>query len=91
MNKKVQKLYNFGLTNGMYGLALKSEIDEMVQDLNTTVYKQSLATFEDVQDYMCLMGDVSVGVYQTSDGVIEVCGEDEGWEIVLISNLKLVS
>ncbi|NMM64371.1 hypothetical protein HBE96_17260 [Clostridium sp. P21] len=87
----LQKLYNFGLNGGAYGLATEKEIGEMCADAATTIYSLSLASKEDIEEYMCLMGDVELGVYQTTDGVIEVCGEDEGWEIVLISNLKLVS
>ncbi|OFI05262.1 hypothetical protein CLOACE_18800 [Clostridium acetireducens DSM 10703] len=54
----MKKLINFGLENGTYGLGTEEEIQEMCKDWNTRVYRKELATYKEVEDYICLGGEI---------------------------------
>lgn len=52
---------------------------------------RKLARLIDVENQMCCTGDLISGVYQVVEGVIEICDEEEGWDVILINNPRVVA
>jgi hypothetical protein len=86
----MKKLFNFGLKSGTVGVATEQDIQELCVVIGTTVYAQDLSSHSDVENFICEGGIIDEGFYQVSDGTIEVTGEEEDYEIVLIPFLRLV-
>lgn len=89
---KAEKLFNFALAQEeIWGVATEKQIQQLSQEKGLATWVQIVASYKSVEDYILEGGEITAGSYQIDDGVIEVCGEEEDYEIVLISNLKIVA
>ncbi|GCD12717.1 hypothetical protein [Clostridium tagluense] len=88
---KMKKLFGYMLvTEEIHRVGTQEEINQMVIKKGFPVWVQTLVSRDTVFDWICEGGEVEEGFYVVSDGVIEVTGEEEDYEIILISNLKAV-
>jgi len=71
--KKLTNFYQMGFENGMYGCGTQSDITEICQEYDTTVYNQELANYSDAEWFVCC-GECSIkdGYYNVVGGLLEV-------------------
>jgi hypothetical protein len=87
---KAEKLFNFALTQEeIWRVATERQIQQLSQEKELAIWVQTLAFYRTVEEYIVEGGEIPEGSYQVADGVIEVCGEEEDYQIILISNLRI--
>ncbi|MCB2297070.1 hypothetical protein [Clostridium tagluense] len=78
---KLETLYSFGLNDNSYGVLTGSQIDEMCIEANTTIYKKTIASYDDAEWMVCCGGTIEEGVYLVENGLLE-CDEDGELEFI---------
>jgi len=88
---KMQKLYGYMLAiEEEFRIGTEVEIKEMVKKVGQPLWIKTLISSQELVGFMAEGIEVIEGYYITSDETCEVCGEEEDWEVVKLSNLVLV-
>lgn len=86
MNKQM-KLYGYMLVEEeVLRVGTEVEIEQMVKEIGQPVWIKTFLSGDAIENLICEGIEVAEGDYATTDGSIEICGEDEDWEIVKIPN-----
>lgn len=83
----LQRLFNYGLCTGAYGIDTAEGIEEMAKDLGTEVYSQTLASYKDTLEWLSMGWEIPNGYYKVTDGAIEINSEDWDEPIIFIPNI----
>jgi len=84
---KLEKLVAFELNDGQDGVETERELLERCEQYKTTIHKQSIATYEEVEWEVCCGSTIEEGTYLIEDGLLEV---NEDGELFLINFRKVI-
>ncbi|WMJ81226.1 hypothetical protein RBU49_02940 [Clostridium sp. MB40-C1] len=74
---KVEKLFDFRLQNGFFGININKYIYKICLNYDTTICNQELTKYEDVEDWICCGGEIPEDVFlEVQEGYIYVDSEE---------------